>query len=357
MKKSKHNSHFDEKFDIEKKKEYDDEEHQSNKKQKTEDDDKNDTKMILSKLYELSQNEKQMEDYLRKEFEEIEKKTHIINQNANYYSANLSENSKKNRYIDILPLEKNRVVLAKRGTISGDYINANFIDGAIENSKKRFIATQGPLTNSIEDFWHMIWDEDVKVIVMLVNLKDSNGTERCAKYWPNYIRDTIYTFDDLLKITLDLEEKLNANIIKREFTIIHGKSKETKKVTQIHFLSWPDRGVLDSCDAFMELSKSVDLTDFTKDVDDNDHHNPIVVHCSAGVGRTGVYIVIHNVLQKLIDDVKKSSTSKENEITIDVPSILLQLREQRSHCVQTLEQYIFCYKTIYHASKIILQLK
>jgi protein tyrosine phosphatase len=352
MKKSNYSSHFDEKSDIVSKE--DDE--QSNKKQKTE----NDTKMSLSKLYELAQNEKQMEDYLRREFEEIEKQTDIINENANYYSAKLYENSHRNRYDDISPPENTRVLLERIGTISGDYINANFIDGAIKKSNKRFIATQGPLKNTIDDFWNMIFDNNVPMIVMLTKLKDSNGSEKCAKYWPNVVGNKIYTEDDRLVITLDLEEQIhNGNMVKREFTIKNQKSTIIKTVTQIHLVSWPDQGVLDSCDMFIELTKSTDLTDFTKNLDvvDNVKHHPIVVHCSAGVGRTGVYIVIQNVLQKLIADVKKSSTPKETEIAIDVPSILLRLREQRSHCVQTLEQYIFCYKTIHQASKIILQLK
>lgn len=374
MKKSNYSSHFDDDNSNIARKE--DDEQQSNKKQKTEnddnslsesviveqkdDDDKSDTKMSLSKLYELARNEKQMEDYLRREFEEIEKKTDVINENANYYSAKLYENSHRNRYEDISPPENTRVLLERIGTISGDYINANFIDGAIKKSKQRFIATQGPLHHTIDDFWNMVWDRNVPVIVMLTKLKDSNGSEKCVRYWSSVVGNSIYTDDDRLKITLDLEEQLhNGNMVKREFTIKNQHLTMTRKVTQIHFMSWPDQGVLDSCDMFIELSKAVDLTDFTKNlevVDDVKHH-PIVVHCSAGVGRTWVYIVIQNVLQKLIADVKKSSTPKETEIAIDVPSILLRLREQRSHCVQTLEQYIFCYKTIHQASKMILQLK
>jgi len=272
---------------------------------------------------------------------EMEKESAPIYKNANYTSAKASKNSIKNRYINILPPEESRVVVPDIDSYSNDYINANWIDGTTCDSKKRYVATQGPTENTMYDFWSMVWNTNVSVIVMLTRLIESEKI-KCHRYWPD--ENDKYFTSDRFEVHLEEDEKMeNGTMEKRKFKLIDKKTNEVRYVTQLQFLAWPDHGVLDSPGTFLSLAEHANQH--------NHPHGPILIHCSAGVGRTGTFVVIQNVLEKLIED---SKTIPVDELYVDIPSTLLLLRKQRSYSVQTPDQYVFCYKTIYEGAKKLL---
>jgi len=245
----------------------------------------------------------------------------------------------KNRYTNILPPEQSRVILPAQdyGT---DYMNANWVDGITENSKRKFVATQGPTENTVLDFWSTVWNCNCSVIVMLTKLIESDRI-KCTCYWPD-IQNPISEgrFNIILVEDNPIDE---GTMEKRIFKIVDTTTNQERIVTQLQFLAWPDHGVLDSPQTFLMLA------DHANEL--NKPFGPILIHCSAGVGRTGTFVVISNVLEKLAED---AALYPHDELYIDVPSALLQLRKERSYSIQTAEQYVFVYRTIQEGAKRIL---
>jgi len=298
-------------------------------------------KISLKKLAEICENDNEGMAYIMTEYGEVEKESAPIYKNANYTSAKASKNAIKNRYINILPPEESRVVVPDIDPYQNDYVNANWIDGTTCDSKKRYVATQGPTENTMYDFWSMVWNTNVSVIVMLTRLIESEKI-KCHRYWPD--ENDKYFTSDRFEVYLEEDEKLeNGTMEKRKFKLVDKKTNESRKVTQLQFLAWPDHGVLDSPGTFLTLAEHANQH--------NHPHGPILIHCSAGVGRTGTFVVIQNVLEKLLED---SKTTPLDELYVDIPSTLLMLRKQRSYSVQTPDQYVFCYKTIYEGAKKLL---
>ncbi|KAM9000774.1 receptor-type tyrosine-protein phosphatase C isoform X2 [Sarcophilus harrisii] len=233
-------------------------------------------------------------------------------------------NQNKNRYIDILPYDHNRVELSEiNGDAGSDYINASYVDGFKE--PRKYIAAQGPREETVDDFWRMIWEQKVTVIVMVTRCEEGNRN-KCAEYWPTMEKDTQIYGDVIVKIN---EHKICPDYIVRKLNITNKREKTSgRDVTHIQFTSWPDHGVPDDPHLLLKLRRRVNAFS-------NFFSGPIVVHCSAGVGRTGTYIGIDAMLEGL-----------EAENQVDVYGYVVKLRRQRCLMVQVETQYILIHQAL-----------
>ncbi|XP_075568546.1 receptor-type tyrosine-protein phosphatase eta [Pelecanus crispus] len=233
------------------------------------------------------------------------------------FAAELAENRGKNRYNNVLPYDISRVKLPDQSSAGDDYINANYMPGY--NSKKAFIAAQGPLPNTIEDFWRMIWEKNIYSIVMLTKCVEQART-KCEQYWPD---KQSKSYGDIT-VTIVSEIVLPEWTI-RDFTIQKSNASESHTVRQFHFMSWPDHGVPETTDLLINFRHLVHEYSSQNPID-----SPTLVHCSAGVGRTGTFIAIDRLIQQI-----------EMENTVDVYGVVYDLRMHRPLMVQTEDQYVF----------------
>ncbi|XP_075688353.1 receptor-type tyrosine-protein phosphatase C [Rhinoderma darwinii] len=237
--------------------------------------------------------------------------------------ARKSCNQPKNRYIDILPYDENRVVLSEiHGEPGSDYINASYINGFKE--PRKYIAAQGPKEETMNDFWRMIWEQKSTIIVMVTRCEEGNRN-KCAQYWPSNEDKTEEYGDITVKIKM---EKLFPDYITRKLHITNRREKSEREITHIQFTVWPDHGVPDDPNLLLKLRRRVNALS-------NFFSGPIIIHCSAGVGRTGTYISIDAMLEGL-----------EAESRVDVYGYVVQLRRQRCLMVQVESQYIFIHKSL-----------
>ncbi|GLU06828.1 hypothetical protein SLE2022_238190 [Rubroshorea leprosula] len=241
-----------------------------------------------------------------------------------------SSNIRKNRYTDVAPFDKNRVVLNSckdyRPSAKG-YINASFITTPSPEKVSQFIATQGPLPHTFEDFWEMVIQCHCPVIVMLTRLVDNFKTVKCGDYFQaeNGPRE----FGNISIVTKQLQTT-ETSLVLRSLEVNH---KETDKppLSVLHFQypEWPDHGVPTDTFAVREIFKRLYHVPVNL--------GPIVVHCSAGIGRTGAYCTIHNTIQRIL---------MGDMSALDLVSTISMFRSQRIGMVQTVAQYFFCYKAI-----------
>ncbi|XP_061319032.1 receptor-type tyrosine-protein phosphatase eta isoform X4 [Pezoporus flaviventris] len=229
------------------------------------------------------------------------------------FAAELPENRGKNRYNNVLPYDISRVKLSDRSSASDDYINANYMPGY--NSKRAFIAAQGPLPNTIEDFWCMIWEKNIYSIVMLTKCVEQART-KCEQYWPD---KQPKSYGDII-VTVVSEIILPEWTI-RDFTVEKSNTAEGHTVRQFHFTSWPDHGVPETTELLINFRHLVHEYSSQNPIE-----SPTLVHCSAGVGRTGTFIAIDRLIQQI-----------EMENTVDVYGVVYDLRMHRPLMVQTEE--------------------
>ncbi|KAF4087887.1 hypothetical protein AMELA_G00076400 [Ameiurus melas] len=244
-------------------------------------------------------------------------------QAAPWDSAKKDENRMKNRYGNIIAYDHSRVRLqAIEGEQSSDYINANYIDGY--HRPNHYIATQGPMQETVYDFWRMVWQENTATIIMVTNLVEV-GRVKCCKYWPD---DTEIYRD--MKVTL-IETQLLSEYVIRTFAVEKRGAHEIREIRQFHFTGWPDHGV---------PYHATGLLGFIRRVKSKSPANagPMVVHCSAGAGRTGCFIVIDIMLDMA-----------EREGVVDIYNCVRELRSRRVNMVQTEEQYVFIHDAILEA--------
>ncbi|XP_055637992.1 tyrosine-protein phosphatase 69D isoform X2 [Toxorhynchites rutilus septentrionalis] len=245
-------------------------------------------------------------------------------------NSDLKENIHKNRYPDIKSYDQTRVKLSTMNGLCGsDYINANFVIGYKE--RKKFICAQGPMDNTINDFWRMIWEQHLEIIVMLTNLEEYNKT-KCAKYWPENINDSTQYGDLLITFSSDSYYAdyiiRNIKVTKRIVNSSGDEMEETRHISQYHYLTWKD---------FMAPEHPQGITKFIKRINSEYslQRGPILVHCSAGVGRTGTFVALDTLTQQL---------NEEGQVSIF--NSICDMRYQRNFLVQSLKQYIFLYRAL-----------
>uniref|UniRef100_A0A672KF07 Receptor-type tyrosine-protein phosphatase C n=1 Tax=Sinocyclocheilus grahami TaxID=75366 RepID=A0A672KF07_SINGR len=234
--------------------------------------------------------------------------------------AKKQENQSKNRYVDILPYDYNRVTLSAGG--EDDYINASFIEGYQE--PKKYIAAQGPKDETVCDFWQMVWEQKSSIIVMVTRCEEGNKI-KCAQYWPSLDRETEIFDDFVVKIR---SEQHCPDYTIRHLILNNREKASEREVTHIQFISWPDHGVPGDPCLLLKLRRRVNSFK-------NFFSGPVVVHCSAGVGRTGTYIGIDAMIESL-----------EAVGRVDIYGYVAKLRRQRCLMVQVEAQYILIHTAL-----------
>ncbi|XP_045570404.1 receptor-type tyrosine-protein phosphatase mu isoform X3 [Salmo salar] len=245
-------------------------------------------------------------------------------QSAPWDSAKKDENRMKNRYGNIIAYDHSRVRLQPlEGEQNSDYINANYVDGY--HRPNHYIATQGPMQETVFDFWRMVWQENTAAIVMVTNLVEVGRQVKCCKYWPD---DTEIYRD--IKVTL-IETQLLSEYVIRTFAVEKRGAHEIREIRQFHFTGWPDHGVPYHATGLLGFVRRVKAKTLTI-------AGPMVIHCSAGAGRTGCFIVIDIMLDMA-----------EREGVVDIYNCVRELRSRRVNMVQTEEQYVFIHDAILEA--------
>jgi len=235
-----------------------------------------------------------------------------------------------------LALEESRVKLNTDDEEKSDYINANFIRN-YRGDKIGYITTQGPLTPTIPDFWRMIWQEKVTVLVMLTK-EYENGVNKSAKYWPSN-KSVIWGNFQITILSTEKDPTTGDDLIIRKFIVKNNKEMGEPEREVIHFqyTGWPDHGLPPQSRShhFLHLLSLVDNAIADKG-------GLICIHCSAGIGRSGTFCTIHMNVHILRDKLEKDKILPP----ISVVNTVLELRKQRHGMVQTKEQFLFCYQII-----------
>ncbi|KAG9269076.1 protein piccolo-like [Astyanax mexicanus] len=239
-------------------------------------------------------------------------------------AAEKQDNVKKNRYKDIVPFDHTRVKLSLNTSKNdSDYINANFIKGVL--GPRAYIATQGPLPNTVVDFWRMLWEYNVQIIVMACR-EFEMGKKKCERYWPESKVDAFVC--EPFTVRCESEENKGDYVSRILRVTFKGSSRSLK---QLHYMNWPDHGVPDSIPPILELLQEMRVHQEHEDV-------PICIHCSAGCGRTGALCAIDYTWNLL----KRQIIPKD----FNIYNLVQDMRTQRPSVVQTKEQYELVYRTI-----------
>ncbi|KAM3593705.1 uncharacterized protein V6R79_019704 [Siganus canaliculatus] len=243
------------------------------------------------------------------------------------------QNSKRNRSDAVVVYDHSRITLkAENNHSNSDYINASpIMDHDPRNPT--YISSQGPLPSTVADFWQMVWESGCVVIVMLTPLSE-NGVKQCHHYWPDEGSDVYHIYE----VNLVSEHIWCEDFLVRSFYLKNLQTNETRTVTQFHFLSWMDRGIPSSARTLLDFRRKVNKCYRGRSC-------PIIVHCSDGAGRSGTYILIDMVLNRMAKGAKE----------IDIAATLEHLRDQRAGMVQTKEQFEFALTAVAEEVNAILK--
>ncbi|XP_008556154.1 tyrosine-protein phosphatase non-receptor type 1 isoform X1 [Microplitis demolitor] len=260
---------------------------------------------------------------------------HIRNESSNYdYSCNESkklQNKNLNRYRDVAPYDHTRVIL-KRG--SCDYINANLVK--MEKAHRQYILTQGPLPCTAGHFWLMVWEQNSKAILMLNKVIEKEQV-KCHQYWPLGGSNSTMTFSDV-NLKVDFVKKIEtSHYTTSTLRLTDLETKQSREILHFHYITWPDFGVPQSPVAFLRF-----LVDVRKSGALDSNVGPPIVHCSAGIGRSGTFCLVDTCLVLI----------EENGLnSVNVKEVLLEMRRSRMGLIQTPDQLRFSYAAIIEGAK------
>ncbi|XP_013877238.1 receptor-type tyrosine-protein phosphatase-like N [Austrofundulus limnaeus] len=277
-----------------------------------------------------------MEDHLRNKDRLKKEWEALCSYQAEPSSVSVAQsdaNAKKNRSSDSVPYDHSRVKLkADINPSRADYINASTI---IEHDPRMpaYIATQGPLSHTISDFWQMVWENGCTVIVMMTALVE-DGEKQCDRYWPDEGSSLYHIYE----VNLVSEHIWCNDFLVRSFYLKNVQTQETRTLTQFHFLSWPAQGIPTSTRPLLDFRRKVNKCYRGRSC-------PIIVHCSDGTGRTGTYILIDMVLNRMAKGVKE----------IDIAATLEHVRDQRPGMVRTKDQFEFALTAVAEEVNAILK--
>ncbi|XP_064555968.1 tyrosine-protein phosphatase non-receptor type 9 isoform X2 [Drosophila montana] len=264
-----------------------------------------------------------------------------------FLHARMRNNLTKNRYTDVLCYDHSRVVLAREDDDElSDYINANFVDGY--KQKNAYISTQGPLPKTSQDFWRMIWEQHCLVVVMTTRVME-RGRVKCGQYWEP-TEESSLEFGNYHVRTISVECNEDYTVASLELRNL--KTDEIRNVSHWQFTSWPDYGVPSSAMAMLNFLQKVrdKQAELVRALGDtwagHPRGPPIVVHCSAGIGRTGTFITLDICISRL-----------EDVGTADIRGTVEKIRSQRAYSIQMPDQYVFCHLALieYAISRGMLQ--
>lgn len=255
-------------------------------------------------------------------------------------------NACKNRYANVLPFDYNRVKISGED----DYINASTIqqqDGEVPAWK--YIAAQGPLASTVADFWTMVLEKNCSVIIMLTRTIENNHI-KCADYFSHPVGETAKYGD--YRVTTTSAEQVTQDITRRMLQLKHHKTQQVHQVAHYHYHRWPDFGVPCSTEPIRRLVRLL------WEGSSHQGQEGVLVHCSAGIGRTGTLMAIDIVLRRLWAMAEGSDPPSPAAVKLatDLPSVVAALRKQRKGMVQTAEQYLFCYQALLEEAKASLSI-
>uniref|UniRef100_A0A671YYN6 Protein tyrosine phosphatase receptor type N n=1 Tax=Sparus aurata TaxID=8175 RepID=A0A671YYN6_SPAAU len=277
-----------------------------------------------------------MEDHLRNKDRLMKEWEALCSYQAEPSAVSVAQsdaNAKKNRCPDSVPYDHSRVKLkAEVNPSRSDYVNASTI---IEHDPRMpaYIATQGPLSHTISDFWQMVWENGCTVIVMMTALVE-DGEKQCDRYWPDEGSSLYHIYE----VNLVSEHIWCNDFLVRSFYLKNVQTQETRTLTQFHFLSWPAQGIPTSTRPLLDFRRKVNKCYRGRSC-------PIIVHCSDGTGRTGTYILIDMVLNRMAKGVKE----------IDIAATLEHVRDQRPGMVRTKDQFEFALTAVAEEVNAILK--
>ncbi|XP_065344235.1 receptor-type tyrosine-protein phosphatase T-like [Cloeon dipterum] len=247
---------------------------------------------------------------------DFQKSKFPLGQTQSWECGSKLENKSKNRFANFAAYDSSRVKLELLpGDVHSDYINANYVDGY--ERPKAYIAAQGPTADTLDDFWRMVWQEKVSLIVMVTNLVE-RGKEKCEKYWPEVNQEKRHGRVSVRTIN----EEINADFITR--TLLVSLYDTNRLVQQLHYTSWPDNGVPLYPQSMAMFVKKM--------FEHKDKNHPILVHSSAGAKRTGTVILIDACIRMV-----------RSHGRIDIVNIFSRMRSQRVNLVDNLTQYEFAH--------------
>ncbi|XP_045900671.1 tyrosine-protein phosphatase non-receptor type 2a isoform X1 [Micropterus dolomieu] len=280
---------------------------------------------------------------MEQEFEEIDsagKWQNLYNEIRNqaseysYKVAKLPVNRNLNRYRDVSPYDHSRVKLENS---ENDYINASLV--MVEEAQRAYILSQGPLRNTCGHFWLMIWEQCSKAVIMLNRIIEK-GSEKCAQYWPT-TEELQMSFTDTGFVVRLLSEEDQSYYTIRTLELQNTMTGESREIYHFHYTTWPDFGVPESPASFLNF-----LFNVRESGSLGSEHGPAVVHCSAGIGRSGTFALVDTCLV-LMD-------RRKNPSSVDIQKVLLDMREYRMGLIQTPDQLRFSYMAVIEGAKLIL---
>ncbi|XP_071378202.1 tyrosine-protein phosphatase non-receptor type 2 [Centroberyx affinis] len=253
---------------------------------------------------------------------------------CSYKVAKYPENRNRNRYRDVSPFDHSRVKLE---STENDYINASLV--VMEEAQRSYILTQGPLRNTCGHFWLMIWEQKTKAVIMLNRVMEK-GSEKCAQYWPT-AEEREMAFRDTRFLVKLLSEDTKSYYTTRMLELQNANTGEKREIYHFHYTTWPDFGVPESPASFLNFLFKVRESGFS-----GGGPRAAVVHCSAGIGRSGTFSLVDTCL--VLMDKRKDPSS------VDIKGILLDMRKYRMGLIQTPDQLRFSYMAVLEGAKYIM---